>query len=108
MMYVIYESQCEITKKNGRLASIDDAIRIAKGEFFSDDRAELKSTYGTIDEAKAALEKLHCELRRAQFWSVGTGYTAYMYALVECTKDEDGELVPGDVVEFASWIRPED
>lgn len=108
MMYAIYESSCEITKKNGRLASIDDAIRIAKDEFFSDDRGELKSTYGTIDEAKAALARMHCELCRAQFWSSGAGYNAYTHALVECTEDEDGELMPGDIVEFADWIRPDE
>lgn len=108
MIYAIYESNCEITKKNGRLASIDDAIRFAEDEFFSDDRGEKKTSYETLDEAKAALERMHCELRRAQFWAVGAGYTAYMHALVECTEDEDGELMPGDIVEFASWIRPDD
>ena len=108
MIYGIYDSSCEVTKKNGRLASIDDAIRIAKDEFFSDDLADLRSACDTIDEAKSALERMHCELCRAQFWSSGAGYTADMHALVECTEDEDGELVPGDIVEFASWIRPDD
>ena len=108
MAYGIFESQCEITKKNGRLASIDDAIRIAKDEFFSDDRANLKATYDTVDEARAYLARMHCELCRAQFLSSGAGYNAYMHALVECTEDEDGELMPGDTVEFASWIRPDD
>lgn len=108
MTYGIYESSCEITKKNGRLASIDNAIRIAKDEFFSDDRGELKATFDTINEAKAALAMLNCELCRAQFWSSGAGYTADMHALVECIEDEDGELMPGDTVEFANWIRPDD
>lgn len=108
MKYGIFDAQCEITKKNGRLASIDDAIRIAKDEFFNYDRAVLRSTFDTIDEARAALAALHCELCRAQFWAVGAGYNAYMYALVECTEDEDGELMPGDIVEFASWIRPDE
>lgn len=108
MAYGIFYVQCEITKKNGRLASIDDAIRIAEGEFFTDDRGDLKSTYDTIEDAKTALERMHCELCRAQFWSSGAGYTADMHALVECTEDEGGELVRGDIVEFASWIRPDD
>lgn len=108
MKYGIFEAQCEITKKNGRLASIDDAIRIAKDEFFNDDRAVLRSTFDTIDEARAALAALHCELFSAQFWAVGAGYTADMHALVECTEDADGEIVPGDIVGFASWIRPDD
>lgn len=108
MIYAIYNSNCEITKKNGRLASIEDAIRIAQDEFFTDDRGEPRSTHDTIEDAKAVLEKLHCELCRAQFWSIGAGYTADMYALVECTKDEDGDLMPGDIVEFANWIRPGD
>lgn len=108
MAYGIFYAQCEITKKNGRLASMDDAIKRAEDEFFCDDRAEFKASYSTIDEAKSALENLHCELCRAQFRSVGSGYTAYMYALVECTEDEDGELMPGDIVEFADWIRPDE
>lgn len=108
MIYGIFESQCEITKKNGRLASIDDAIRVAKDEFFSDDRGDLKSTYDTIEDAKAALDRLHCELCRAQFWSSGAGYNAYMYAIVELTERDGGELMPGDIIEFASWIRPDD
>jgi hypothetical protein len=108
MAYGIFYSQCEITKKNGRLASIDDAIRIAKDEFFSDGRVDLKSTYDTIEDAKAALDRLHCELCRAQFLASVYWYNAYMCAIVELTERDGGELMPGDIVEFASWICPDD
>lgn len=80
MAYGIFYAQCEITKKNRRLPSIEDAVKLA--------------------DAREALAKLKCELCPAQFWAVGAGYNAYMYQIIEISS--------GDGYEFAEWSYTQD
>lgn len=99
MAYGIFYAQCEITKKNGRLPSIQEAIRLAEQRF-----DELNQNpcvcFHTLEDAQEALANLKCELCPAQFWAAGAGYTAYMYQIIETGT--------GDGYGFAKWQYPQD
>lgn len=99
MAYAIYYAQCEITKKNGRLPSIPEAVKLAEQRFdeCGKNRCEV---YQTLADAQEALAKLKCELCPASFWALGTGYTAYMYQIIE--------IGIGDGYGFAKWQYPQD
>lgn len=99
MAYGIFYAQCEITKKNGRLPSIQEAIRLAEQRF-----DELNQNpcvcFHTLEDAREELARLKCELCPSQFWALGAGYTAYMYRIIE--------IGSADGYEFAEWQYPQD
>lgn len=99
MAYGIFYVQCEITKKNGRLPSVEQAIKLAE-QRFDECNPNPCGTYPTLAEAQEELAKLKCELCPAQFWSVGSGYTAYMYQIIE--------IGSGDGYGFAEWTYPQE
>lgn len=99
MAYGIFYVQCEITKKNGRLPGIEEAIKLAE-QRFDECEANPCGTFPSLAEAQDLLAKQKCELRRAQFWSLGSGYCAYMYQIIE--------LGSGDGYGFAKWQYPQD
>ena len=99
MAYGIFYVQCEITKKNGRLPSIEDAIKLAE-QRFDECGQNICAVYHTLADAQEALAKLKCELCPSQFWALGTGYTAYMYQIAE--------IGSGDGYGFAKWQYPQD
>lgn len=99
MAYGIFYVQCEITKKNGRLPSVPEAIKLAEQRF---DECEPNpcGTFPTLADAQEVLAKLNCELCHAPFWAVGRGYNAYMYQIIE--------IGSGDGYGFAEWEYPHD
>lgn len=99
MAYGIFYVQCEITKKNGRLPSVPEAIKRAKQRFDECDKNPCEMFHELAD-AQEALAKLKCELCPARFWSSGPGYNAYMYQIIE--------LGSGDGYGFAEWTYPQD
>lgn len=99
MAYRIFYAQREITKKNGRLPSVAEAIKLAE-QRFDECEANPCGTFPTLADAQEALAKLKCELCPASFWALGTGYTAYMYQIVE--------IGSGDGYGFAEWVYPQD
>lgn len=99
MAYGIFYAQCEITKKNGRLPSVQEAIKLAEQRFDECSRNPC-GMFHTLADAQDALSKLKCELCHAPFWAIGTGYTAYMYQLIE--------IGSGDGYGFAEWTYPQD
>lgn len=99
MAYGIFYVQCEIAKKNGRLPSVEDAIKLAEQRFDECD-ANPCGVFPTLTEAQEVLAKLKCELCPASFWALGTGYTAYMYQIIE--------IGSGDGYGFAEWSYPQD
>lgn len=99
MTYGIFYVQCEITKKNGRLPAIEEAIKLAE-QRFDECEANPCGTFPSLAEAQDLLAKQKCELRRAQFCSAGFGYCAYMYQIIE--------LGSGDGYGFAEWEYPHD
>lgn len=99
MAYGIFYVQCEITKKNGRLPSIEDAVKLAE-QRFDECGQNICAVYHTLADAQEALAKLKCELCPASFWALGTGYTAYMYQIIE--------IGSGDGYGFAKWQYPQD
>lgn len=98
MAYGIFYVQCEITKKNGRLSSVEAAIKMAE-QRFDECNQNPCGTYPTLAEAQEELAKLKCELCPASFWALGTGYTAYMYQIIE--------IGSGDGYGFAEWTYPQ-
>lgn len=58
------------------------------------------AVYHTLADAQESLAKLKCELCPASFWALGTGYTAYMYQIIE--------IGSGDGYGFAEWTYPQD
>lgn len=103
-MFGIFETQTEITKKNGRLCGIDDAVRLAESECAN---LNLVESFDTLEAARDALAKYSCELYRSQFWAIGSGYNAYMKLIVEYDVI-DGEMELGDYLDFAAWTTPVD
>lgn len=99
MAYGIFYAQCDITKKNGRLPSVPEAIKLAKQRFDECDKNP-REMFHELADAQEALAKLKCELRPARFWSLGPGYNAYMYQIIE--------LGSGDGYGFAEWVYPRD
>ena len=99
MPYGIFYVQCEITKKNGRLPSAEEAIKLAK-QRFDECNQNPCAIFHTLADAQEALEKLKCELCPTQFWALGTGYDAYMYQIIE--------IGSGDGYGFAEWVYPQD
>lgn len=99
MAYGIFYAQCEITKKNGRLPSIEDAIKLAE-QRFDECGQNICEECHTLADAQEALAKLKCELCPAQFWALGAGYNAYMYQIIE--------IGSGDGYGFAEWTYPQD
>lgn len=99
MAYGIFYAQCEITKKNGRLPSVEDAIKLAEQRFDECDQRPCQC-FHELDEAQEALAKLKCALCRAQFRASGAGYCAYMYQIAE--------IGSGDGYGFAEWTFPQD
>lgn len=99
MAYGIFYVQCEITKKNGRLPSIKEAIKLAE-QRFDECEANPCGTFPSLAEAQEVLAKERCELCRAQFWAIGAGYNAYMYQIIE--------IGSGDGYGFAEWTYPQD
>ena len=99
MAYGIFYVQCEITKKNGRLPSVAEAIKLAEQRFDEGD-ANPCALFHTLADAQKALAKRKCELCRAQFWAIGAGYNAYMYQIIE--------IGSGDGYGFAEWTYPQD
>lgn len=99
MAYGIFYVQCEITKKNGRLPSVEDAIKLAEKRFDECNQNPC-AMFHTLADAQETLAKLKCELCPAQFWSIGTGYLAYMYQIIE--------IGSGDGYGFAKWQYPQD
>lgn len=100
MAYGIFYAQREITKKNGRLPSVAEAIKLAEERFWDDDVPNPCQCFNELDEAREALAKLKCELCPAQFWAIGAGYNAYMYQIIE--------IGSGDGYGFAKWTYPQD
>lgn len=98
MPYGIFYKQIEITKKNGRLPSVEDAIKLAEERFWEDDVPNPCQCFHELAEAREALAKEKCELCTAQFWAIGSGYCAYMYCIAETGS--------GDVYDFAEWTYP--
>ena len=99
MAYGIFYAQCEITKKNGRLPGIQEAIKLAEQRFCELNQSPCCS-FNTLEDALEELAKLKCELCPAQFWALGAGYTAYMYQIIE--------IGSADGYEFAEWQYPQD
>lgn len=99
MAYGIFYVQCEITKKNGRLPSVPEAIKLAKQRFDECGQNPCE-IFHTLTDAQEALVKLKCELCPASFCALGTGYTAYMYQIIEI-----GSV---DGYGFAEWQYPQD
>lgn len=97
MAYGIFYAQCEITKKNGRLPSVEEAIKLAKQRFDECDPSPCEM-FHELAAAQEALAKLKCELCPAQFWAIGAGYNAYMYQIIE--------IGSGDGYGFAEWAYP--
>ena len=95
----IFYVQREITKKNGRLPSVPEAIKLAKQRFDECDKNPCEMFHELAD-AQEALAKLKCELCPDQFWAIGVGYTAYMYQIAE--------IGSGDGYGFAGWVCPQD
>lgn len=99
MAYGIFYAQCEITKKNGRLPSAEEAIKLAEKRFDECNQIPCEM-FHTLAEAKEALAKRKCALCHAKFWALGTGYIAYMYQIIE--------IGSGDGYGFAKWQYPQD
>ena len=99
MAYGIFESQREITKKNGRLPSVPEAIKLAE-QRFDECNQNPCAMFHTLADARKALAKLKCELCPSKFWALGTGYTAYIYQIIE--------IGSGDGYGFAEWTYPQD
>lgn len=97
MAYGIFYAQCEIAKKNGRLPSVKEAIKLAEQRFDECGQNPCEM-FHTLTDAQEALAKLKCELCPAQFWSIGAGYNAYMYQIIE--------IGSGDGYGFAEWTYP--
>lgn len=100
MAYGMLYKQVEITKKNGRLPSVEDAIKLAEERFWDDDAPNPCQCFHALDEARGALSKEKCELCPSQYYALGEGYRAYMYCLVE--------IGSGDGYGFAEWTYPTD
>ena len=99
MAYGIFYAQCEITRKNGRLPNIQEAIKLAEQRFDECDQQPC-GAFPSLSDAQQELAKVKCELRHAQFWAVGAGYCAYMYQIVE--------LGSYNGYGFAKWEYPQD
>lgn len=99
MAYGIFYVQCEITKKNGRLPSVEEAIKLAEQRFDECCQNPCEILHTRAD-AQEALAKLKCELCPSQFCALGTGYTAYMYQIIE--------IGSGDGYGFAEWRYPQE
>lgn len=94
MAYGIFYAQCEITKKNGRLPNIQEAIRLAEQRF--DELNQIPCVcFHTLEDAREELARLKCELCHSQFWALGAGYTVYMYRIIE--------IGSADGYDFAEW-----
>ena len=106
MPYGIFYAQYEITKHNGRLCSAEEAMQLSESKFLSQLGVTLVRGSLTQEQALEDLKSRKCELNRAQFWAIGSGYCAYMYAAVEYD-ERDGEFMPYDG-EFAEWQYPQD
>jgi hypothetical protein len=100
MAYGMFYKQVEITKKNGRLPSVEDAIKLAEERFWEGDEPNPCQCFHDLDEAREALAKEKCELLPSQYYALGAGYCAYMYCLVE--------IGSGDGYGFAEWTYPQD
>lgn len=87
MAYGIFYAQCEITKKNGRLPSVEDAIKLAE-QRFDECGQNICEVCHTLADAQEALAKLKCELCPASFWALGAGYG---FAKWQYPQDEEGE-----------------
>lgn len=98
MAYGIFYVRCEITKKNGRLPSVEDAIKLAE-QRFNECNQNPCQCFHELGEAQEALAKLKCELCPS-FWADGAGYDAYMYQIIE--------IGSGDGYGFAEWTYPQD
>lgn len=99
MAYGIFYAQCEITKKNGRLPCVEDAIKRAEQRFDECNQIPCEM-FHTLADAQEELAKCKCELCPAKFWAIGTGYNAYMYRIYE--------IGSGDGYGFAEWTYPQD
>lgn len=100
MPYGMFYKQVEITKKNGRLPSVEDAIKLAEERFWDGDAPNPCQCFHGLDEAREALAKQKCELLPSQYYALGAGYCAYMYCIVE--------IGSGDGYGFAEWTYPQD
>ena len=99
MAYGIFYAQCDITKRNGRLPSVEYAAKLAEQRFDECDQNP-GEIFHTLADAQEALAKLKCELRPARFWSLGPGYNAYMYQIIE--------IGTGDGYGFTEWTYQQD
>lgn len=99
MAYGIFYAQCEITKKNGRLPSVPEAIKLAEKRFDKCNQIPCEM-FHTLADAKEALAKRKCELCPAKFWALGTGYLVCMYQILD--------IGTGDGYGFAKWTYPQD
>lgn len=70
MAYGMFYKQIEITKKNGRLPSVEDAIKQAEERFWDGDAPNPCQCFHDLDEAREALAKEKCELLPSQYYAV--------------------------------------